>query len=145
MADGKMKRWKDGRMRCGLGAIGFCVLMFFAGCGYTNEPDYEPPDVYGNGRIVSDTIVNRPFTVVDVWDGCKTTISQDSMCRAIVSVDENLLGHGISARVGASRRGSELSIYRDDTIWPTQFTATVRLPRIPLDSIWRLTYFLSTS
>jgi hypothetical protein len=135
--DGKMERWKDGMMEgCGVGAIGFCVLLFFAGCGYTNEPDYEPPEVYGNGRIVSDTIVDQTFSVVDVWDGCRTVIVKDSVCHAIVSADENLLGHGISAGVGASLRGSKLTIYRDDNIWPTQFTATVWLPRITALSIY---------
>ncbi len=132
-----MKKWNDGRIWCGVVAIGFSLLLSFAGCGDTNEPDYEPPEVYGNGSIVSDTIVGQPFTVVDVWDGCKTTILQDSMCRAIVSADENLLGHGIGARVGASQLvGSTLWISRGSNIWPTQFTATVWLPRITRLSIY---------
>ena len=84
-----------------VGVIGFCILLVLTGCAPTNEPEYEPPDVYGNGIVVSDTIVGQPFTVVDVWDGCTTTIVQDSVCRAIVSADENLLGHGIGTSVRA--------------------------------------------
>ncbi|MBR9975640.1 MAG: DUF2807 domain-containing protein [Bacteroidetes bacterium] len=122
-----MEGWK---MYSRVGVIGFGMVLMLVGCGPTNEPEYEPPDVYGNGIIISDTIAGQPFAVVDVWDGCKTTIVQDSVCRAIVSADENLLGHGIGASVRASRRGSELSIFRDDHVWPTQFTANVWLPRI---------------
>ncbi len=116
--------------------IGFCILLLLAGCGPTNEPEYEPPDVYGNGLIVSDTLVGQQFTVVDVWDGCTTTIVQDSVCRAIVSADENLLGHGMGASVRASQRGSELSIWRDEHFWPTKYTATVWLPRVTAISFY---------